>query len=85
MFDWNDAHWQRVIYYEPARHSDRVIPFIILNNPTCKADEQAGHVTEAFKRGWSSIKNEPRFISVLYPALLLDIQVWHTLPNQYSL
>ena len=85
QFAWNQDALDRVIYFEPARRSEWVIPFNILNNPTFEADELAGHITEAFSRAWTSIKEGPRFTSVAYPALLLLIQAQKTLPELYLL
>lgn len=85
QFAWNQEALDRVIYFEPARQSDWAIPFNVLNNPTFESDELAGHITEAFSRAWSSIKEAPRFISVAYPALLLLIEARKTLPDLYPL
>ena len=85
QFEWNQEAIDRVIYFEPARQSDWVIPFNILNNPNFKDDELAGHVMESFSRAWTSIKEGPRFQSVAYPALLLLIQAQKTLPELYLL
>ena len=78
------AAYNRVIYFEPAR-KDFCIPFNILNNPDFEPDALAGHITEAFKRAWTSIKEGPRFIAVAQPALLLLIEAGMTLPDLYLL
>ena len=85
VYQWDEDALNRIVYFEPARQSDWIIPFNILNNPSFQPDELAGHVTEAFTRAWSSIKEAPRFVSVAYPALLLLIQAGKTLPDLYLL
>ena len=85
IYKWDEDALNRVVYFEPARQSDWVIPFNILNNPSFQPDELAGHITEAFTRAWSTLKEAPRFISVAYPALLLLIQAGRTLPDLYLL
>ena len=85
IYKWDEDALNRVVYFEPARQSDWVIPFNILNNPSFQPDELAGHITEAFTRAWSTLKEAPRFVSVAYPALLLLIQAGRTLPDLYLL
>lgn len=76
--------YKRLVYFEPTR-KDFCIPFNILNNPDFEPDALAGHITEAFKRAWTSIKEGPRFTSVAQPALLLLIEAGMTLPDLYLL
>jgi hypothetical protein len=78
------AAYERIIYFEPAR-KEYCIPFNILNNPGFEPDALAGHVTEAFKRAWTSIKEGPRFLAVAQPAILLLVEAGMTLPDLYLL
>ena len=78
------AAYKRVIYFEPAR-KDFCIPFNILNNPEFEPDALTGHIVEAFRRAWTSIKDGPRFIAVAQPAILLLIEAGMTLPDLYLL
>ena len=65
----SEAHWERVIYFDPSR-KDYLVPFNVLNTPYSPY-ETAQNVVEAFQRTWpKALAEAPRFANIVTASVL---------------
>ncbi len=64
----------RIIYVDPARQQDYIVPFNVLKSPDSPYDTAAS-ILEAFRRTWpESLKEAPHFSNVMTAALIVLIE-----------